>query len=174
MNTLYIAEKPSLATAIAKYLGGFTKSKTAFEKGDTKVTWCYGHVFATVEPEEYDPKYHRWTVSDLPIIPSDWILKPRADAKEQVKAIKEMLQWADVVIHAGDPDREGQLLVDEVLEYYNYKGTVKRILINATDDTSLKRAFDSIIENSQFKNLSEAGLGRSKMDWLLGMSGTPL
>ena len=52
MNTLYIAEKPSLATAIAKYLGGFTKSKTAFEKGDTKVTWCYGHVFATVDPEE--------------------------------------------------------------------------------------------------------------------------
>ena len=174
MNTLYIAEKPSLATAIAKYLGGFTKSKTAFEKGDTKVTWCYGHVFATVEPEEYDPKYHRWTVSDLPIIPSNWILKPRADAKEQVKAIKEMLQWADVVIHAGDPDREGQLLVDEVLEYYDYKGTVKRILINATDDTSLKRAFDSILENSQFKNLSEAGLGRSKMDWLLGMSGTRL
>ena len=75
MNTLYIAEKPSLATAIAKYLGGFTKSKTAFEKGDTKVTWCYGHVFATVEPEEYDPKYHRWTVSDLPIIPSNWIFK---------------------------------------------------------------------------------------------------
>ena len=89
MNTLYIAEKPSLATAIAKYLGGFTKSKTAFEKGDTKVTWCYGHVFATVDPEEYDPKYHRWTVSDLPIHPIRWILNHVQMLRNKLKPLKK-------------------------------------------------------------------------------------
>lgn len=174
VKTLYIAEKPSLAKAIAEFLGGFTKDKTSFSNGDTKVTWCYGHVFATVEPDAYDEKYKKWVVSDLPIIPKEWILKPRADAKEQVNAIKDMLAWADEVIHAGDPDREGQLLVDEVLEYFNYTGPVKRVLINATDTTSMKRAFESIVDNAQFKSLSQAGLGRSQMDWLLGMSGTRL
>jgi len=82
MNTLYIAEKPSLATAIAKYLGGFTKSKTAFEKGDTKVTWCYGHVFATVDPEEYDPAFKKWAFETLPIIPGKWGLSPKKETKK--------------------------------------------------------------------------------------------
>ncbi len=174
MNILYIAEKPSLAAAIAKFIGGFKKTKVAYEKSDVKVTWCYGHVFRTIAPDEYDEKYKRWTVSDLPIIPNEWILQPRADVKDQVKAIKEMLSWSDEVIHAGDPDREGQLLIDEVLHYYHYTKPVKRILINATDDVSLQRAFNSIVDNSTFKTLSDAGLGRSKMDWLLGMSGTRL
>ena len=84
--------------------------------------------------------------------------------------IKKLLAETDVVIHAGDPDREGQLLIDEILQYLKFNGQVNRILINAKDDASLKRAFDQIIDNKKFRNLYEAGLGREQADWLVGMN----
>lgn len=77
---------------------------------------------------------------------------------------------ADVVIHGGDPDREGQLLVDEILEFVQYRGEVRRILINAKDSNSMKRAFETIVPNAKFRCLYEAGLARERADWLVGMN----
>lgn len=120
------------------------------------------------EPAEYDERYKAW--SEYPIFPTDWKVLPMASSKEQLDAIGKLLKSHDTVVNAGDPDREGQLLVDEILHYFGYAGHIQRILINAKDEASLNRAFSDIRENSDFHNLYLAGLGRDRADWLIGMN----
>lgn len=170
-TTLYIAEKPDIGRAIASYLwptGKMQREKTHFTDGNTTVTWAFGHILKLYEPEDYDPSYHSW--STYPTYPDTWKYKPDANKKDHLKAVIALIRKADVVVHAGDPDREGQLLIDEILSYAQYTGPVKRLLINAKDDVSMKRAFDSIEDNSKYHSLSEAGLAREQTDWLIGMN----
>ena len=75
-----------------------------------------------------------------------------------------------MIIHAGDPDREGQLLVDEVLDFVGNKKPVKRILLNALDETSIRRANADLRDNAEFFNLKQSALARSRADWLIGMN----
>ena len=171
MKTLYIAEKPDIGKALANYLwpnGNFSKEKGYFYNENTAVTWAVGHILALAEPEAYGDEFKSW--GHYPIIPDRWILKPPAATAAQLAVIKKLLGEVETVIHAGDPDREGQLLIDEILRYFNYKNEVKRILINAKDDESMKRAFDQIVENKKYENLYYAGLGREQADWLVGMN----
>lgn len=171
MTTLYIAEKPDIGKAIATYLwpdGSAKREKNYIAKGDTIVAWAAGHILRQAMPEEYDPEYKNW--SHYEIFPKDWKLLPSADKKDLLTGLGKLLKKADVVIHAGDPDREGQLLIDEILKYYNYHGEVKRLLINAKDDVSMKRAFDSIEDNEKYQPLYEAGLARERADWLVGIN----
>lgn len=176
MKRLYIMEKPSLATAVAGYLWprDFKKLRTdkcyegQLDGVDTVITWTVGHAMRSLEPGEY---FDEWKAFyKYPVIPDTWEKKVDPSKKDQMAFIKKQLQSADEVVNGGDPDREGQLLVDEVLEYYKYKGPVKRILINAYDDESLRRAFKSIKEDSEFRNLYYAGLTRERADWLYGMN----
>lgn len=176
MRRLYIMEKPSLAAAVAGYLWprDFKKLKNEFcysgkvDGVDTVITWTIGHAMYQLMPGDYKEEWKQFSV--YPVIPETWKKAPSPDKKKQMKFIKDELKKADEVVNGGDPDREGQLLVDEVLEYYNYKGPVKRILVNAYDDESLRRAFASIRENSDFRNLYYAGLARERADWLYGMN----
>ena len=178
---LVIAEKPSLGRDIADALPGqVTERNNRFiRKGDYAVTWVFGHMLSLKEPEDYDMKYKKWSLDDLPIYFDSWELKMGEDSNsnknyetkaQRVGLIGELLEESEAVIHAGDPDEEGQLLIDEILDYAGYKGTVQRLLLNAKDDISLKRAFENIQDNNNFKNLYMAGLGRSRADWLVGMN----
>ena len=97
------------------------------------VTWLFGHVLQQVEPDAYDPKYKIWRADDLPIVPEKWKLEVNPSTVAQFRIVKDLINAADEIIHAGDPDREGQLLVDEVLDYVGNKKPVKRILLNALD-----------------------------------------
>lgn len=171
MTTLYIAEKTDIGKAIATYLwpdGSAKREKTYIHKGDTIVAWAAGHILRQAMPEEYDPSYKSWQYYE--IFPDEWKLLPSADKKDLLNGLGSLLKKADTVVHAGDPDREGQLLIDEILKYYNYHGNVKRILINAKDDVSMKRAFDSIEDNKKYEPLYEAGLARERADWLVGIN----
>lgn len=168
---VFIAEKPSLAKAIASNFNA-QFSKTGYievTNGDV-VTWCYGHMLESLKPEEYDRKWSSWNLDTLPIVVNEWRLKPRVDAAKQLKIIGELLKQAKLVINAGDPDREGQLLVDEVLDHFGWRGKTQRLLLNATDRDSVSKAISSMRDNSEFKNLSAAALCRSKADWLVGMN----
>ena len=91
-------------------------------------------------PEDYSPDFRQWRKSSLPIIPKEWKSLVKKDSAKQLKIIGSLLREASSVVNAGDPDREGQLLVDEVLEHFNYKGKVERIWLASLDDASVKKA----------------------------------
>ena len=169
---LFIAEKPSLGRAIADNLGKGSKKDGYISLNDGKdiVTWCFGHILEQYNPDEYDEKYKHWTIEDLPILPSVWKLKIKKDAAKQFKVIKELVKQADYVVNAGDPDREGQLLVDEVLEYIGNKKPTKRILLNALDSKSVQTALQDLRDNKDFASFRDSARARSQADWLVGMN----
>lgn len=169
---LYIAEKPNLATAIAHGLGKGQRKDGFFAMngGQQIVTWCFGHILEQLKPDEYDEKYKKWDFADLPIIPNPWQLKITDSCKKQFKIIKDLIGKADVIVNAGDPDREGQLLIDEVLDFVHNKKPVKRLLLNALDDISVKQALENLKDNKDFCGLKNSALARSRADWLIGMN----
>ncbi|MBE0467908.1 MAG: DNA topoisomerase 3 [Methyloprofundus sp.] len=168
---LYIAEKPSLAKEIAKALGAKKTERThIILNNNDVVTWQFGHIFEQYMPEDYDPVYKRWKLQHLPIIPPKWKLQPKEDAKSQVLAIKNLLKDASLVVNAGDPDREGQLLVDETLQELNWTGPVQRLWV--TDLTKVKEACENTKDNKHYQGFSDAALARSRADWLIGLNFT--
>ncbi|MCI1248114.1 MAG: DNA topoisomerase 3, partial [Megasphaera sp.] len=168
---LYIAEKPSMARELAKCLPAPQQRGNGFIKtGGGIVTWAYGHVLQQAEPQEYDPKYKIWKAEDLPIVPQQWKLLVSPDSKEQFQLICQLIGEADTIVNAGDPDREGQLLIDEILDYVGNKKPVQRILLNALDEKSIHESLDDLRNNHDFLHLKESALARSRADWLIGMN----
>ncbi len=175
---LFIAEKPSVAKAIATELGIKKRDKSSYTCGSDTVTYCIGHMLELAEPDEYTPDdvptngkgQKIWRVDELPIIPQRWKLLPKTDTKAQLTVIRNLLKKADAVVNAGDPDREGQLLVDELLELYQFKGTVLRYWSSAVDAVSVKRALSGLQPNIQYRGWADAARGRQRADWLVGMN----
>lgn len=168
---LYIAEKPSLGAEIAKCLPGPISRKEGYiTTGDGVVTWGYGHILRQAEPGEYDGKYEKWRMEDLPIIPDTWKLLVADSCTKQFTIIQKLIESATEIIHAGDPDREGQLLIDEVLDYVGNKKPVCRILLNSLDEQSIKKAIAHVRDNQDFFNLKQSALARARADWLIGMN----
>ncbi|EGU39346.1 DNA topoisomerase III [Vibrio scophthalmi] len=176
MSRLFIAEKPSLGRAIAAALPGPKKNDQGFIRcgNNDVVTWCIGHLLEQVEPDAYDERYKKWNLADLPIVPQQWQLRPRKSASKQLTVVRKLLKDADQIIHAGDPDREGQLLVDEVLDYCKVtkskKESAQRLLISDLNLPAVKRALASMRSNRDFIPLSVSALARSRADWLYGMN----
>lgn len=172
---LFIAEKPSMGKAIALEIANISGIKPNTQKthvavGNDIVTWCFGHLLELAPPQNYDPKFSKWNFDDLPIIPNKWKMKISDNKKSQVDTIKYLLRDCDDVIHAGDPGREGQLIVDELLSFLNNKKPVKRILLNALDSKSIQSALNSLEDNSSFLPVFKAGQARSHADWNMGMN----
>jgi DNA topoisomerase len=172
VRRLFIAEKPSLGRAIAQGLGKCTPGDGCIYAGGDVVTWCFGHILEQCSPEEYDEKYRAWRIKDLPILPSVWKMKVKQSATKQYKIIRALVKDADEIINAGDPDREGQLLVDEVLNELGVLHTkpIRRILLNALDEKSVADALRSLRNNDEFVGLRNSALARSRADWLIGMN----
>lgn len=168
---LYIAEKPSMGAEIAKCLPGPISRRDGYiTTGEGVVTWGYGHILRQAEPDEYDSKYEKWRVEDLPIIPDTWKLVVSEPAVKQFETVRRLISEAAEIVHAGDPDREGQLLIDEVLDFVNNTKPVKRLLLNALDEQSIKKAIANLRDNKDFYNLKESALARARADWLIGMN----
>lgn len=175
---LYIAEKPSLGRAIAAVFPAPQYKENGYIRlanGDV-VSWCIGHLLEQAEPEDYNPDFKRWQAAQLPIIPDKWQLKIRKSAAKQLAVIKKLLKQADSIVHAGDPDREGQLLVDEVLAYCGVAGeklaNTQRLLISDLNPPAVKRALTQLKLNKEFVPLSTSALARSRADWLYGLNMT--
>lgn len=167
---LFIAEKPSLGRAIANGLGRGANRDGHIAIGNNVVTWCFGHLLEQASPSDYKPEWKRWDTAHLPYVIDTWKLIPRKDAAAQLKIIKGLLASATEVVNAGDPDREGQLLVDEVLVFLGWRGKTTRLLLNATDPDSVSKALAKICDNAKYRPLYEAALCRQRADWLVGMN----
>lgn len=170
---LFIAEKPSMGREISKVLPEQQNIKRRdgyIEQGDDIVTWAFGHVLEQAEPSEYDKKFERWNANDLPIVPKEWKLLIKESSAKQFHIIKGLIEKADIIVNAGDPDREGQLLIDEILDYVQNTKPVQRILLNALDEKSIRYALDHLQDNGLFYNLKQSALARARADWLIGMN----
>lgn len=169
---LIIAEKPSLARAIADAYPNrrFTRQEGFLASTDVTITWCFGHLLEHAPPDHYDPRYKRWNLRDLPIIPTTWALKPRTQAKKQLAIIKRLLKGVNEVVHAGDPDREGQLLVQETLNYLGWQGKTHRLLVNDMNPSAVRKALGALRDNQEFDALFQAAQTRSQADWLYGIN----
>lgn len=177
---VFVAEKPSVARAIASAIGVKQQKDGYIEcKDGSIVTNCFGHLLERAEPDYYLPdsvpvnsktKRKIWRREDLPIIPEKFKKHISSGKSKQVKIIKSLVAAASEVVNAGDPDREGQLLVDEVLEYVGYKGKVTRYWQSAMDSVSVKRALNSIVDNRKYYSWGIAAEARGIADWLVGMN----
>ena len=175
---LYIAEKPSLGRAIADVLPKpHRKGEGCIHVGNGDcVSWCVGHLLEQAEPAAYDAAYKQWRMEHLPIVPEQWQLKPRASSRKQLAVLRKLVKSADQIVHAGDPDREGQLLVDEVIAYLKVsarkRDSMQRCLINDLNPAAVTRALAHMRSNKEFVPLSTSALARSRADWLYGINMT--
>ena len=174
---LFIAEKASLAKAIIEAHPGKIKSRdrlsVTMDNGDT-VCWSAGHILTMRTPDMIDAEYKRWRVAPLPIIPREWPKLPDHEKKDLLANIGRLLKEADTVVHAGDADREGQLLVDEILQYFKFKGEVKRLLITDLNASAIRTAINEMRPNLEYKNLSSSAEARHRADWIFGFNLTRL
>ena len=184
---LYIAEKPSLARAIIDALPkphhkaeGCTFVGHADKAKCDVVSWCIGHILEQAEPESYDSTLKKWSLENLPILPDQfecgWKLNPKKQTRKQFTILKHLIKQASEIIHCGDPDREGQLLVDEVIHYVGIKSSVKnsikRCLISDLNKPAVQAALTNLKNNSEFIPLSVSALARARADWLYGINMT--
>lgn len=173
---LYIAEKPSLGRAIVDVLPKPHQKGDGFIKtgnGDI-VSWCIGHLLEQAPPDAYDARLKRWQLADLPIVPERWILLPKNSTQKQLSILTELIKQADQIVHVGDPDREGQLLIDEVLNYCQLPAEtikqVQRCLISDLNASAVEKAIQNLRSNNDFIPLSTSALARARADWLYGIN----
>lgn len=175
---LFIAEKPSLARAIADVLPTPHQRKDGYIQcgQEDYVTWCVGHLLEQAEPDVYNPLYKQWRLEHLPIVPETWQLVPKKNTLKQLNVIKELVKQADIIINAGDPDREGQLLIDEVFNYLKLpvarREQIQRCLISDLNPNAVRRAITKLQPNKNFVPLATSALARARADWLYGINMT--
>lgn len=173
---LFIAEKPSLAKAIFEGLGGnpnTEKKNGYFEHGSDVVTWCFGHMLELFDPQDYDPKFAVWRFSDLAemntVYPPTYKIKPESEA--QTRIILSLIEKADSIVHAGDPDEEGCLLVDEILGYAGNEKPVERLLISDLNPAPVQKALANMHimkPGDKFRGMSNSALSRALLDQSFG------
>lgn len=178
MSKLVIAEKPMLARDIARAITGKNVSETAhlpITGNGYTVCACAGHLLELVEPDGIDPKWGKpWSLDVLPVEVHNWPKEPTEDKKSLVEEIAGLLETCDSVIAAGDPDDEGQLIVDELLDYLGYTGKVERVYVNDNIEKNIVKAFDNLVPNDSCRGAGNAAYARQMADMCFGVNETRL
>lgn len=169
---LVIAEKPSVAISIAKVIGANKKKDGYYEGNGYRVSWCVGHLIQMANPNAYDEKYAKWSMADLPIIPSDYKYEVAKATKKQFNILKKLMnnKEIDMVINACDAGREGESIFRLVYNQVNCKKKMKRLWISSMEDSAIKEGFDNLTDGKDYDNLFESAQARAIADWLVGMN----
>lgn len=175
-KTLVIAEKPSVGRDLARVLPGtFKKEEGWLEAEDYIITWAVGHLVQLAEPDEYDAKYKRWKMEDLPIVPEHFKLIVRDErSRKQMSVVAKQLGRKDVgeVINACDAGREGELIFAYIYEKAAAEKPVRRLWLNSMTNAAMKAAFASLRPAAELALLEKAARSRSEADWIVGMNAT--
>ena len=173
---LVIAEKPSVARAIAQVLGASEKRDGYLEGSGWLVSWCIGHLVELAPTDAYDPKYSKWNYADLPIVPSEWQYRVLPDTRKQFDILDGLMKDSRVesIVCATDAGREGELIFRLVYHLCGCTKPVKRLWISSMEETAIRKGFDHLLDSANYDNLYAAALCRAKADWLVGINGTRL
>ena len=143
--TLVIAEKPSVGRDLVRVLPGqFTKAEGYLEGPEHVVTWAVGHLVALADPDEYDDRFKKWRMADLPIVPEQFKLVVRDErSKKQMNVVKRLLGRDDIdlVINACDAGREGELIFAYLYEKSGSRKPVQRLWLNSMTRTAIEAGF---------------------------------
>ena len=173
---LVIAEKPMLARDIARAICGREvgeRERLPISGNGYTVCALAGHVLELMEPVEIRPEWAwsgQFREEMLPICVQRWPKRPAPGKEDIVETVRDLMGTCDSIIHAGDPDDEGQLLVDELIDYLGYDGEVERVLVNDNICENIRAAFENLRPNDEFRGLSEAAYARQMADMCLGVS----
>lgn len=173
---LIIAEKPSVARAIASVLG-VTENRDGYMQGrGMLVSWCVGHLVELALPEAYSPEYTRWRYKDLPIIPETWQYSVSKETEKQFAVLQGLMNDEHVtgIVCATDAGREGELIFRLVYEKAGCRKPVRRLWISSMEESAIREGFSNMKEMSAYDNLYKAALCRAQADWLIGMNATRL
>src|SRR5438874_6092575 len=169
-KTLVIAEKPSVGRDLAGVLPGpFTKGEGYLEAPEHIVTWPVGHLVQLADPDEYDEKFKKWGMADLPIVPYRLRLVVRDErSKKQMNVVKRLLARDDVelVVNACDAGREGELIFAYLYEKSGSKKPVERLWLNSMTRRAIEEAFGALRPGAELASLEEAARSRSEADWI--------
>jgi DNA topoisomerase-3 len=178
-KTLIIAEKPSVAADIVKALPGkFKKSKTHFEGDSYIVSYAIGHLVSIGFPEEIDPKFQKWTLDNLPILPEEFPLSVLPNTKTQYNALSKLIRRrdVDVIVNGCDAGREGELIFKYILKYAYTRSvagkSIRRLWLQSMTLDAIRTGLQNLRENEEMLSLEAAALCRSEADWLIGINAT--
>jgi DNA topoisomerase III len=195
-KTLVVAEKPSVGRDLAAALpGAFKKEEGFLESDDYVITWAVGHLVELAQPEDYDERWKKWRMADLPIIPDGFVLKPRdAKSKKQLNVILKLMKREDVdrIVNACDAGREGELIFAYIYESAFFPKQlpaadgdkpkrakkvpdpkpVERLWISSMTKQAIREGFERLRPGDQLADLEAAARSRSEADWLVGMNAT--
>jgi DNA topoisomerase III len=175
-KTLVIAEKPSVGRDLQRVLpGSFSKQEGYLEADSYVLSWAVGHLVQLAEPEEYDPKFKKWRMADLPIVPDRFKLVVRDErSKKQFSVLKRLLDRDDVerVVNACDAGREGELIFAWVYEKAKASKPVRRLWLSSMTAGAIRDAFEHLRPAEELAQLEQAARSRSEADWIVGMNAT--
>lgn len=171
MTTLVIAEKNSVATDIAKALGGFSRRGSVFERSDILITGAVGHLVELHVPAAAEAPRG---FAGLPLLPEQFDLRVLEKTRAQFEVIASLLRRQDVttVMNACDAGREGELIFRLILEMAECHKPVKRMWCQSMTQDALRSAFNAAKAGSALDNLAAAARCRSEADWLIGINGS--
>lgn len=169
---LIVAEKPAAARAIAAALGGFTSGREAMEGPRHTISWAVGHLVELWEPGEYDPRWQRWSLDSLPVLPAGFRTRVVERTRSQFETLARLARQAPELINACDAGREGELIFRRIYQAAGLTAPVRRLWISSLTPEAVRRGFDRLQPQSQYDLLYESARCRAQGDWLVGMNAT--
>ncbi|MDN4101226.1 DNA topoisomerase III [Bacillus cereus] len=173
-KSVVIAEKPSVARDIARVLKCDKKGNGYLEGSKYIVTWALGHLVTLADPENYDVKYKKWNLEDLPMLPERLKLTVIKQTGKQFNAVKSQLLRKDVneIIVATDAGREGELVARWIIDKVRINKPIKRLWISSVTDKAIKDGFANLKPGKAYDNLYASAVARSEADWYIGLNAT--
>jgi len=173
---LVIAEKPSVAKAIAAVLGANEKRGGYYEGAGFVVSWCIGHLISFADAATYSEQYRKWKYDDLPIVPQEWRFIVASGKEQQFTVLKDLMHRPDItgIVNACDSGREGELIFRFVYQQAACKKPFSRLWISSMEESAIREGFDNLKDGREYDNLFHSALCRAKADWLIGINATRL
>ena len=173
-KALIIAEKPSVASDIAKALGGFRKQDEYYESDQYVLSSAIGHLLELAVPEGVEPARGKWSFAHLPVIPPHFDLQPIEKAASRLKLLGKLVKRKDVdrLINACDAGREGELIFRNIVRYVGAHKTIQRLWLQSMTPAAIRDSFAGLRGDQEMQPLADAAVSRAEADWLVGINGT--